>query len=130
MQLTWTDNLALGHEAIDEDHRNAVELMHRIATADDAAVDGLFAEFVVHMHEHFAREEAVMRACDFPAFACHAGEHARVLALLDELATAVAAGHPEVARQFAAEGGPAWFLDHRATMDQVTVGFARSHAGR
>lgn len=128
MQLTWTNDLALGDEAIDDDHRYAVEMMARIATAADAEVTALFADFVTHMYEHFAREEALMRACDFPALHCHAGEHTRVLGLLDGLAVQVAAGNPELARGFAAEAGPAWFLDHRNTMDLVTVGFAHAHA--
>lgn len=128
MQLSWTDKLALGHAAIDDDHRFAVDTMARIATAGDAEVTGLFTDLVAHMYEHFAREEALMRACNFPALDCHVGEHTRVLGLLDGLAARVAAGDLDVARGFAAEAGPAWFLDHRNTMDFVTVNFARAHA--
>lgn len=128
--LTWTDTLALGNEAIDRDHRDAVEQMQRIAGAEDAAVAGLFATFVEHMHEHFAREEELMRACAFPAYDCHAGEHQRVLGLLDGVTAEVAAGNLDAARSFAADAGPAWFLDHRATMDFVTVSFASNATRR
>lgn len=126
--LSWTDNLALGNAEIDADHRAAVDLMNRLSGADDAAVPALFDEFIQHMRDHFARESAVMTACAFPPQACHEGEHARVLALLDHIAAEVAAGHFEAARHFGAEAGPAWFIDHRNTMDFVTVTYARNAA--
>ncbi len=126
--LSWTDNLALGNAEIDADHRAAVELMNRLANADDAAVQALFDEFIQHMRDHFARESAVMTACAFPPQACHEGEHTRVLGLLDDIAAEVAAGRPDAARHFGAEAGPAWFIDHRNTMDFVTVTYARNAA--
>lgn len=126
--LSWTDNLALGNAEIDADHRAAVELMNRLAGADDAAVPALFDEFIQHMRDHFARESAVMTACAFPPQTCHEGEHARVLSLLDDIAAEVAAGRPDAARHFGAEAGPDWFIDHRNTMDFVTVTYARNAA--
>jgi hemerythrin len=128
--LTWTDDLALGDDAIDDDHRTAVALMHEIAGADDSRVAGLFEAFVAHMREHFERENALMRASAFPAQHCHFDEHTRVLALLDAIAADVAAGRPEAARRFAADAGPAWFIDHRNTMDLVTVTWARGRPQR
>jgi len=126
--LTWSEEFILGDDAIDHDHREAVEMMNRIETADDGGVPALFAALVEHMHEHFARENALMLETHFPAHACHAGEHERVLTLLDGIAAEVAAGRLASARDFAAAAGPAWFVDHRNTMDFVTVGWARARS--
>jgi hemerythrin len=123
--LTWTDDLALGNDDIDRDHRSAVEAMSQLAVAADADVPALFGAFAAHMREHFERENALMRATGFPARACHEGEHERVLGLLDELAAEIAAGGLETARHFARRAGPAWFIDHRNSMDFVTVDYAR-----
>lgn len=128
--LTWTDDLALGNDEIDSDHRFAVDAMMRMAAADDAELPDLFDAFVEHMREHFERENALMRQTDFPARACHEGEHVRVLGLLDGIAAEVKAGQTSAARDFARRGGPAWFIDHRNTMDFVTVGYARQAAQR
>lgn len=126
--LTWREDYVLGDDAIDHDHREAVEMMNRIETADDADVPALFAALVAHMHEHFARENALMLDTQFPAHACHAGGHDRVLKLLDGIAAEVASGRLEPARGFAGEAGPAWFVEHRNTMDFVTVGWARARS--
>lgn len=130
MMLSWTEDLALGNDDIDCDHRHAVEAMMRIAAADDPALPALFGAFVTHMREHFERENALMRATGFPARACHEGEHVRVLSLLDSIAADIAAGRLESARDFGRHGGPAWFIDHRNTMDFVTVDYARRQSGR
>jgi hemerythrin len=128
--LTWEDSLALGNPAIDDDHRQAVMMMNRIAMADDAATAQLFSDFVAHMRTHFAREEALMHETGFPAMHCHKDEHARVLGLLDAIARDSAAGDGASARSFCAEAGPSWFIEHRQTMDYVTVAWARGRSAR
>lgn len=128
--LTWTDALALGHETIDHDHRECVEMMNKIALADDQALPVEFAALARHLHEHFARENELMRTTDFPARACHEGEHERVLALVNGILDDIAAGRFASARHFASKAGPSWFLDHRSTMDFVTVTYARNVSER
>lgn len=126
--LDWTDSLLLGHPDIDRDHRDAVRMMNQIAAAEDGAVAALFAEFVLHMQEHFAYENGLMQTTAFPAQRCHEAEHVRVLGLLDAIAAQVARGDLAAARRFCTDAGPAWFLDHRQTMDHVTVSWATARS--
>ncbi|MBK8175301.1 MAG: hemerythrin domain-containing protein [Rhodospirillales bacterium] len=130
MGLTWSDSLALGVPVIDEDHRVSVEQMADMAAAADDGLATLFDAFAQHMREHFAREEAIMDACHFPARDCHAGEHQRVLGILTDLKDSIARGETGPIRAFAETTGPNWFVNHRNTMDSVTLDYARAAGWR
>lgn len=113
--MEWSDRYSLATEAMDANHREFMVCVTRLATAPDsevlAALDGLIA----HSVEHFERENRWMRESGFPPIHIHAGEHQRVLALLQSVRRmserSAAAG-----RQFAGEL-PGWFENHLATMD-------------
>lgn len=123
--LVWSEALALGLDWLDADHREAVDHIAAMIKSDDAGFAEAFAAFAQHLHEHFAREEAMMARSGFPAMHCHEAEHRRVLDLVADLGAQIAAGEPDAARAFARNGAAAWFVQHRDTMDYVTVNYAR-----
>jgi len=125
--MDWTDDLKVGLTVIDEDHEVFVAQMNDAVAASDADFPARVAALVRHTREHFAREEAVMDEVGFFATAMHKGEHRRVLALIDEMAATLAAGDLASVRAWVRTDLPAWFLEHRGTMDAVTAQFARQH---
>lgn len=123
--MDWSDALKVGHPVIDEDHEHFVKGISAAVAASDAEFPTHFAGLVAHTHAHFAREEALMEATGFFAIGMHKAEHQRVLALVGQVAAQLDSGDLAAARRFVANDLPAWFLDHRNTMDLVTAMFAR-----
>jgi hemerythrin len=89
--LLWTEALAVGIPAIDEQHQ---ELFRRVESLLAAAADGNSAEvtrmlgFLTEYAElHFAAEEAFMREQSYPGIEAHQAEHVHLMnqvALLSE----------------------------------------------
>ncbi len=111
--------LFLAHADIDRLHGEFVALLNRLAGASGQSFAADFARLVAHAREHFAAEERLMAASDFPAMAEHCAEHGRVLAELRELDARLRAGRPMMARSYVRENLPGWFELHTRTMDNA-----------
>jgi len=85
--FNWKPEIALGHEQIDEQHKQLFALAGAaarplfFAPEDGQAADPLQA-LIDFAREHFAYEEALMGAADFPGAEQHAESHALLLAEL------------------------------------------------
>jgi hemerythrin len=123
--IRWSDTLLLGIDFIDHDHREAVDVINRMAglavTGADLAEEADI--FRRHCREHFQREEAMMARTAFFGTEPHCAEHRRVLVELDGILARLEAG--EDCRDYFTVDLPQWFLEHHATMDFVTCDFAR-----
>ncbi|QDZ28507.1 bacteriohemerythrin [Noviherbaspirillum sp. UKPF54] len=76
----WTDSLACGHEGIDADHRCLFDIAERLRNAslqeqDNTVVANILRELLSYIQGHFAREEALMAAVNYPGFEDHRFEH-------------------------------------------------------
>ncbi len=87
--MKWTPSLATGHATIDGQHR---ELFQCLADLEQAAAENstMFAAYTLtrlkhYVRDHFADEEAVLRATDYPGLEAHIAEHQRFRAQLSEL---------------------------------------------
>lgn len=85
--LHWKPNLSLGNVAIDDDHKRLIDLFNRLhfmalAGDDDQAVAEVLDELLTYVRVHFAREEALMRRCDYPGLADHRRCHREFAARL------------------------------------------------
>lgn len=113
--MEWSDRYSLATEAMDANHREFMICVTRLALAPDDEVLDALDGLIAHSVEHFELENRWMRESGFPPIHIHAGEHHRVLALLQSVRRmserSAAAG-----RQFAGEL-PGWFENHLATMD-------------
>lgn len=122
--LHWHDGLNVGMAFMDHDHAEAAAQINALAAAQGPERRALLPHFIDHCREHFAREEAMMEKTGFFAFACHQGEHQRVLAELATVQSKLEAGDAQDG--YFTQGLPAWLMNHRNTMDFVTAEFARS----
>lgn len=78
--VLWRRELSVGDDEIDAQHRYAFELVEdiqRCTAASESAdvVDNLLDRFAGHMCEHFAFEERLMRAVQYPALDRHTVQH-------------------------------------------------------
>ena len=77
---SWTDSLACGHESIDADHRCLFDIAERFRNAslrvqDKVALRNILDELLGYIEGHFAREEALMVAINYPGLEDHRFEH-------------------------------------------------------
>ena len=114
--VQWSEDLALGIEAMDATHQEFVLLLEQAALADDAALLRAWDKVVRHTQEHFGLEDQWMKDSDFSSCECHSGEHSAILAVMQEGGRRGAAGNNELVRQLARELG-VWFAGHAQGMD-------------
>jgi len=79
--IEWTPALALGHEEIDAQHqelfRRAEQLLQAMLAGDTASIEGLFDFLGTYVVDHFAAEERLMTASQFPGYTVHKAAHER-----------------------------------------------------
>ncbi len=121
MPILWRPQMSLGNALIDGDHRylialiNTVELALRTADGSDALATAL-DQLVLYTHDHFDREEKLMRAIRYPGYEQHRGSHRDLTARLVEIRAAIeaapAGAAPEHEVDRLVELLRSWLLDH------------------
>ncbi|WP_246828301.1 bacteriohemerythrin [Ectothiorhodospira sp. PHS-1] len=126
---------------MDKDHDEALALLARVvrcleemptSKAESGRLRDDLRDFIEHSRAHFRREEALMKAVEFPPFQLHKQEHdARLEALVayvDDLDAGVMA--PADLKPLLVEDFVPWYRRHCATMDRATARFvARKEGG-
>lgn len=79
--IDWTDDLSIGHEEIDEQHREWINIINRLSSAlleggKDQPFDTLFKDVVYYTNNHFSAEEALMEEHSYPDIENHRTLHA------------------------------------------------------
>jgi hemerythrin-like metal-binding protein len=78
--LTWTERWSVGVPEMDKDHRILINLINQLTHAFSApesnwVVGSVLNSLWDYVAYHFNREEALLRAANFPGAAEHAGRH-------------------------------------------------------
>jgi hemerythrin-like metal-binding protein len=81
--FTWTDAMSVGVPVLDSDHKALIDLINSLhegvrSEAGATDLDLIFERLVTYVDYHFAREESVMEACDYPASADHREQHLKL----------------------------------------------------
>ncbi|MCC2111891.1 MAG: hemerythrin family protein [Hyphomicrobiales bacterium] len=96
MTITWRAEMSVGDTFIDEDHRHLIEIVNlyeqAVKNRDPQKLEECFEELMHYAAEHFAREERVMAAIDYPELAHHAESHKRLAKTITDIHEAVASG--------------------------------------
>jgi hemerythrin len=121
MPILWRPQMGLGNALIDGDHRylialiNTVELALRTADGSDALACAL-DQLVLYTHDHFDREEKLMRAIRYTAYEQHRRSHRDLTARLVEIRAAIEAAPADLAPAYEVdrlvELLRSWLLDH------------------
>jgi len=93
----WTEQLSVNVKLFDGQHRRFLQMVARLEAAMGQGIAArelaeLLADLVAYAREHFATEEAVMKAYDYPWRDHHAMEHRQMSAVLDSLQMRCASG--------------------------------------
>jgi len=122
LYLEWKEEFTTGIKEIDDDHKTLVFLLNRIYS--DRLVEAPTDEFL-HVIEdlnsysqyHFKREEAAMKACDFPQLEKHAQIHLELISQLEGFIEQVRIGVSAEKKNEILKSVHRWLFDHLETMD-------------
>lgn len=130
VEFSWDDRYLLGHGAMDETHREFVDLVNALLSANDAGLGAALAAFAAHAERHFAEENAWMVENDFPPRDCHIDEHNKVLASVREVQQLLTEGDVGIVRELA-QALMEWFPAHADYLDSALATWLvkQKHAG-
>ncbi|CAA7612016.1 putative Bacteriohemerythrin [Magnetospirillum sp. LM-5] len=77
MLIVWSQGFDIGHADIDDDHRVVVDIINNLndSHGDAALVSWALSGLDRYVRRHFAREEALMRAGQYPDLEAHIALH-------------------------------------------------------
>ena len=93
----WTEPVSVGVKLFDVQHRRFLRMVAQLEAAMSQGITArelaaMLDDLAAYAREHFATEEAVMKAYDYPWRDHHAAEHRQASAVLDSLKMRCASG--------------------------------------
>lgn len=100
----WADDMVIDQGAIDEDHKNLVNLVNELHTATSVGkgqevIERIMTDLITYTKEHLHREEQIMAAINFPNLERHKIGHQQFADKLNALQAQFEAGSIIVASQ-------------------------------
>jgi hemerythrin len=89
--VEWTDELSVGIQEIDEQHKILVNLINRLFDetaldeADPRVIEEIMSELIEYTVVHFAVEESLFRIFNYPEMEAHIGQHHNLKAQVFEI---------------------------------------------
>lgn len=120
-RLVWSDDLVLGVNAIDEQHREWIALVQafELAVTEGRPAEEMrstLAAAVAYTESHFADEQQVMEEAGYPFLDDHIGQHQLAWDRVHAFASGEVAD--EEMRRSLAEFLPQWLMLHINTADR------------
>jgi len=119
--LEWKPEYSVGVAAIDEEHREMIELINTTyenlennATAED--IEKFLGDIYAGIAAHFALEESVMQKAQYKEYHAHKEDHEDLLDQIHNIMDDFLA-NPEEAAELLQDKLTKWFSGHFATFD-------------
>ena len=127
----WDKMHAVFMPEIDAEHKNIFRLADELsqAVAGRAPIDqarAILRELIASGEDHFAREERLMRATNYPGSAWHKRQHDTVRKRLKEFAPRIEAGERRAAAELL-EFLSGWLRDHVRLADCMMAAHVRNY---
>lgn len=130
--LTWSEDLAVGNNLIDGDHRKLIDMANRLheVMQEGRGKDVLgkvLNNLIVYTQEHFKREEELMRKLRFDGLDDHKHEHEKLLEQVLDMQQKFERGAVSLSIQmlhFLRD----WLIDHIGESDKKLAAAAKDHA--
>ncbi len=99
--IEWTDELSVGIQEIDEQHRILISLINQLYDAiinkiDSLIINDILEELVQYTVVHFAVEESLMRIFDYSQYDDHKHQHEELKQQVFDLQRKVKTGEVQV----------------------------------
>ncbi|MBU1042359.1 MAG: bacteriohemerythrin [Proteobacteria bacterium] len=121
----WDGSLAIGHEAIDTQHKNLVVFVNQLHEACKNETGGSDSRSVLmslykYTMFHFSEEERLMKQANYAEYAAHKAEHDSFVGTLDALAEKFRHGQADIGKE-TFRWLVSWLIDHISVMDKRLV---------
>jgi hemerythrin-like metal-binding protein len=116
--IAWSDQWLVGHQKLDEDHQDIVNIIRRMQAAPIDELDNILSQFEICARSHFETENMLMAASEFPPRQCHIDEHDAVLKSVAEVRTLLSQGLNPVGHKLVIELAK-WFPAHIIHLDSA-----------
>lgn len=121
-KLEWSDALSLELPAMDDTHREFVDLLSVVESAEDDTVLSQWSALIEHTDAHFGQEDRWMKQTGFSSSNCHSTQHQIVLQVMRE---GLERKDIPMVRQMVSELA-LWFPQHAQAMDAALALHLRS----
>ncbi|MES2297800.1 MAG: bacteriohemerythrin [Pseudomonadota bacterium] len=119
----WSDDLSVGSEFIDHDHKKLIKLVNDFHDAleqgrGNEVIGKVLRNLIIYTRDHFAREEDEMKRIAYPRMSNHVREHEQLLAQVDQLERNFEAGSAMLSikvSRFLRD----WLVDHIHKTDRL-----------
>jgi hemerythrin len=122
----WSDDLGVGVEAVDAEHRELIEHLEGLRRAHAAGQGGLLAgldALIDATHRHFKNEEAAMARSSYPQLEAHVRDHIELSSRVLQIRQRLAAGDVSTLGFELLGFLEGWLLDHIRTADRAFGAF-------
>lgn len=95
--VEWSDQLSVGIEEIDDQHKKLVAMLNKMNDAihehrGSEVTRPILNEIAEYTRVHFATEESLMRATNYPDYDVHKAQHEDLIAQVQDLQAKLDAG--------------------------------------
>ena len=126
MTILWRDDLSVGNEIIDNDHKRLIAIINtaeRVINESGSRreLERVLKDLDQYTKEHFAREEGLQRSVGYPFHEAHVLEHAGLINTLQRIRNRVSGARDcyeyEQALSGLCELLETWLMNHVITHD-------------
>lgn len=87
--IKWDEDMSIGIDLIDKDHKTLIKLINELRTAtqykvDDSLIDNIMEQLINYTKYHFDREEYLMRHNNYPDYENHKKLHEDMIKKMSE----------------------------------------------
>lgn len=125
--IDWSDELSVGIEEIDEQHKVLLKLINQMHDAiherhGSEAVDSTLTELIEYTRIHFAVEESLMRILNYSGYAEHHEQHQELLEHVVQLQKKLTSGNTAISFELM-HFLKKWLTQHILEEDMLYSGF-------
>jgi hemerythrin len=128
-QVPWSDDLMVGVEAIDNDHKRLFELTNALLAARPCGPEttaNAVAELISYTRRHFDAECALMERTAYPDLAAHAYEHDYLVYQLERIIDRLVGGGQDTAGEDLGQLLRYWLTNHILSFDAHFADYLRA----
>ncbi|MDO8932848.1 MAG: bacteriohemerythrin [Rhodocyclaceae bacterium] len=133
----WQDILSVGCDVIDSQHKQIFDIVNELCDGvrrnHGASVEMTrksLAALCAYTRNHFAEEERLMQAAEYPDFERHKQAHDQLVARIVEFEARLRAGGVKDANEVLPFLVGEWLSHHIAFEDQQYAGYLKRYLGR
>ncbi len=99
--ITWTDDLSVGVDVFDNDHKELVSIVNRLhdsisVRSQQAILSSLLNDLLKYTIYHFSREEGYMLSHGYPDYESHKIQHEALIKKVEDFADQVSSGKSSI----------------------------------